>query len=1114
MKKLTKIVLFLTVLALSVIGFTACKAKPETVDSIAIGDMPQLTYVKGSDLDLSDGELEIKIGKKTEKLSLDSSKITVTGYNSNKLGAQELTISYKGKETTLTVTVVERVQVENYIADYLVGAEQDLSRGQIRVTRDDGTSYTVFLNDPSVTVTGFNSSQPTDSQLIRVHYEQGNTNEDGEFTVNIHEVEEVRFQRPSKVNYYSHEEALDLRGSYLTLSGNNGNTTRLLQVTSEMTDGFNPGVATKENDIDNPLSQTITVTYEDDEFSFDILVEYTKISEFKDAARALSEIDWTEEGGPVISQDNGELALSAMQLYFALPEVDQAFITEDEILTVARPAMFYGYGVWSADLEDFEGAFSVNQAGSISIEAISPDVVEDAIEALADTDRDIYAYGPTLYAISVLMGDEVLVGTTRFSDYPVFLNEEFYGLSDMLQYMLDLHEKFEAISDEWTEETVSNYATEIEAAYEFIADSEYANSASSALYAPINSWREGNDCFNILYAYYFEKYVQGIDEKDEALESEAIRAMFTLSELALPTELNDLFSSLMEAMSYINVINYGILWDTTPFIHQFFDAKSRIDNINNGDSDMLKFLAGNVILNSLLGTDPAETGYTYFEDLYNSIHSYYIEFVGQLYGTSQYEELMNEYMQFTEQLMADEEGTFAESPEYGEAVESMFAKFTKLTPTNKYLFLIALYPYFSYHQQQGMTVSQFDTFNADEGYYSVFAHAINSYFTEQFESSAMKANVTEFLVLIEASSAIYIADNGIEAFKTAFAAFEAKYDTQFTNNSEFTKFEQYFGEMYTELKAANDSWLEDFELGEAEDVINELINAIFDIDFIYNFYFAEGLAFVDMLVAFYEKADGIATEIMEGLSDDAKYAYLYAPAYSFLEIYYGRWPMPSDPEGGESVEPVYTYVSLEYYLTVYRGQYLTYLCYFMQSEDFEGINLYDSYVAGDLPEFMGTIADIFNMWMYSTETKPADYDVNEIVSIMNSFTNMSLEDKMTFMSIESLYPIYYMVLEDFSEIYFVDEEGVAYSKAKGTFDQLVLVEQYYCIYMNSVESESETADVDRATLDEQFNSLEVWYNDLNTAEEELEAFEPFMDMYNEIVGLYEAIDAEETPAQA
>lgn len=94
--------------------------------------------------------------------SIPVEKSWISGYNSEKLGKQTVTITYGGKTTTFTVTVVDYLKDINIVGlkqNYKVGETLDLSGASITEITASGTK----VEGKAVTtnmISGFNTSTP------------------------------------------------------------------------------------------------------------------------------------------------------------------------------------------------------------------------------------------------------------------------------------------------------------------------------------------------------------------------------------------------------------------------------------------------------------------------------------------------------------------------------------------------------------------------------------------------------------------------------------------------------------------------------------------------------------------------------------------------------------------------------------------------------------------------------------------------------------------------------------------------------------------------------------------------------------------------------------------
>ena len=155
MNKFTKIALLMLLVLASVFMMVACNDDGEGVNgtlTVKESAMPQLTYVQGEELDFSNGTLVLTTDAGAEEIAMNDEGVTVSGYDKNTLGEQTVTVTYKGCSTQLTVTVVERMKAEEAVNAYLVGDSLDMSKGRLKITRNDGTTFTAIFNSDKVSV--------------------------------------------------------------------------------------------------------------------------------------------------------------------------------------------------------------------------------------------------------------------------------------------------------------------------------------------------------------------------------------------------------------------------------------------------------------------------------------------------------------------------------------------------------------------------------------------------------------------------------------------------------------------------------------------------------------------------------------------------------------------------------------------------------------------------------------------------------------------------------------------------------------------------------------------------------------------------------------------------
>ena len=225
----------------------------DNIQSIAISTLPTKTQYKyGENLSVVGGKITAtRSSGKTETIDITSSM--VTGFDPNTLGAQELTVTYKGKTDTYNVNV------EDYVTDisivkpdklvYKIGESINLTGGQVNLTMASGKATSpVAMTDANVTITGFNTTS-VGAKTITVNY-KGFTETFG-ITV-VDPLSGIILKTlPNKLDYL-YGESLDLTGATLEVTKESGDA-EIINVTKDMVSGYNSK---------RLGAQTLTVTYE------------------------------------------------------------------------------------------------------------------------------------------------------------------------------------------------------------------------------------------------------------------------------------------------------------------------------------------------------------------------------------------------------------------------------------------------------------------------------------------------------------------------------------------------------------------------------------------------------------------------------------------------------------------------------------------------------------------------------------------------------------------------------------------------------------------------------------------------------------------------------------
>lgn len=1080
MKNFKKIALLLLLLAVSVFIVTSCNNKEETVDipdgssiSVTESGMPQLVYVQGEELDFSNGLLTISTDAETKEIPLNSEGVSVSGYDKNKLGEQTVTITYGDKTCQITVTVVERMQAEGVVTDYLMGDELNLSEGRLKITRNDGSSYTVVLSNDKVTLSGFDSSK-TSKQTVTAKYDSGDGVYECKFDVTVYAVESISFNAPKKTAYKSHETELDLTNGSFTLTGNGGALKRDVAVTADMVDGFNLSAATEDN---ASVKQKLTVSYDEaHKYDYEITIVYTDISLFKKHSASFAHFNWNAEETPTVGAELGERALDLIERYLDLSTADKLYITEDERLAVARAAFMYGMEAMNDDFNAMSGAFEIYE-GELLLICKSPEDVEAAIEILKDYNGTIYRVSPILASIiEEFANDEMAQGYT-FSAFGVLDEESYELILDVLEYSLELHEKFEAIPNDWKSVDINTYATQIQTVYNSIAASEYRG-ALGELFLHVANWRAEKDAFDILYAYYYAK-----NDMD---------SMMVLSSVKLPGELELLATYIFDALQQVDDISNYSQFDTSAFFFDYHMALDIAEKIKNGDDEMAKLLYAQLPINGVFGLD--DSVYFYFDSMLEYLRNMeggFYHFSGGLMGIEKYHELMKKYMDIVFKLSADDENlTYENSAEYGTDVEAMFRLYMDLTPTQQFNFLSTLNAFY------GMNIPPlaFDDSGEMAELVSFFVNIVNDYHRGLLSDDAIAA-YNDLVIAIELYAQRFNNSEWRAEFDKRMANVKDIYDNKMTDadKAEFNRYLKALYDKYAALAVRADNLKTDpetnapvVELGEWADEFAALEEAIVGVELSYILIEQGGSAVYGMFFSAFERVQELSAYILKNAPQEIIDVYYYDAIYSLdaalekMEGSDGSAGEDGTEMGGDNTqdeETVYTYSTYDYAVGLYRTIYVNYQLTMLSDIG----SIYDLYNGGSLSEFYAKTYFLTWAYMYADDdATTADYDKEKALEALNMFRELSIDEQIMFVFIEGDAGYYFYALDAFiMEAFTANAANVA--------GQLLALEQGVLVY--EYTNGAETLEEIRTAME----ALKTAYTAL--AGEDKTSFAPLEEMY-------------------
>ena len=875
MKKFAKIfVLTMAVLAVTML-FAACSSKPLDI-SISESNMPQTTFVQGNDLDLSKGALTVKTKDGVERVSLTDSGVSVKGYDKNRLGEQELIVSYGGKTTTLVVTVVPRISAENYERNYFIGEKFSQNSGRLRVYRDDGTSYTVSLKDESVKVSEMDSSKSIQPIYVDVTYKPDSATEyKGTIEVNIYEVSSAVMKNPNKLSYKSHENTLDVSGGYITFKSEGGEITRSVMLSDESVTitGFDPGAATVANRTQE-LSQDITVKCLGREFGYKIGIKYSDVSLIKDCLEELKDVV-LEEDGFNLTYALGQKGFEAVKMYMELSAADAAYITDEEATRLIRVATYYGADLWMSEFNKYNKAFTIYNGTLTAVCATYQDT-KSAYEQLVKYDNALIAVTNVLTQMKTKYPDVVMFTGSEDSkdmtlgDYLKIVptSAELDAMVGQFEYMLDLYDELEVIPENWKDSDPqlknATYDAAVNGAVSIIK-SNFSKYSSRSVYALLVGWRA--DYFDIIYTNcYYNNKTSSIN---------------TVKDCYLPYKLEDLYEQLVMAYNQVYYMNFAVntgyvlVAETTNYMWYMRNAAKLMNEIATSEDEMVVDL-----FNTLTFTEFTSIGlklYSIYSVLLNVDYGY-VYHMGAMLDDENFDALWDAYLDlYDEYQAAADKSAFMQSNAFANEAMDLFEMFVNLNPSEQFSFIMSVnyiygaYPtlafeystsgchsYFAMFLINGLYVKLGQTEEAldlvDAVLYTIEYYArytVTSFGPQTANKLADYISFRDNMNIVEENAALLKSESALNVFYTKYSAIRKIYGSGPMSETEVE---------YTEEEQAM--------LDAFKDLYTDAVLA-------YNYIAKTSVNTVGLLIAAYEKWQQLEAEILSSGNTKLIESYLY-----------------------------------------------------------------------------------------------------------------------------------------------------------------------------------------------------------------------------------------------
>ena len=235
------------------------------IQSVVITPPSKVSYNYGEALDLT-GAVITKVMASTpdEPITINVTNDMISGYNPNKLGIQDVTITYTDGKTytqTFKVTVNEKVKSislkdTGFKKDYKYGENLDLDNLSIVIQYISGKTEEVPVT--SGMVTGYDP-KTLGNQALTIKYDDFEV----KTSVSVKDyIKDIKLTPPDKKEYKINE-SLSLAGGSITEVMASGATGNVISLTQNMVSGFNSTT---------PGTKTITVKYKEITKQFQVAV--------------------------------------------------------------------------------------------------------------------------------------------------------------------------------------------------------------------------------------------------------------------------------------------------------------------------------------------------------------------------------------------------------------------------------------------------------------------------------------------------------------------------------------------------------------------------------------------------------------------------------------------------------------------------------------------------------------------------------------------------------------------------------------------------------------------------------------------------------------------------
>ena len=768
-KKITVLLALVLCVATMTLALTGCGGDKATDIYITKADMPRMEYVEGQELDLSDGRLTVVSGDGEQKVALTDPQVTVSGYDKNKLGDQNVTIQYGGLTTSIVVTVKARVVASNFETSYFVGDSFNSKIGKLQITTDDMKTISVNMNDERVSVVSFDSSK-AGLVDVTVRYTEGSNTYEGQFSVVVYEGASVEFSAPDKTHYNSYDTGLDVSGGYFTVTSSDGKLTKQVPLREDLVTGFDLSAATIEHR-ENPLVQNVKVNYLGKEFTYEIQISFGGVSVIDYyMSNGLNTINWESAKTEGLPEDISRIAIDAIQEYYRLTAKQREAISGEVKTVVSRAGAIAVFNAFHKELEKFSDTLGMDAMGNLYFLTPTYEQAKRDLAKFTDPMGMLHVYADLLRDIREEFGDQMLDDEMTIGGLiTVYTEDTEMAVMDVLDHLLGIHELTADIPLQWNAETLKAYGDKLMQVAMQIYNAGYHKNGFASYYLNVLAhWREQEDLFEILYTYFLYDY----EDDGEFLRT------YLWGNVPLPGKLQTWYSSLSTAAYYADYFRNtettdSALADTTPFMFYYLQTLELAEEIKNSDDPLLTDLYAFYYVEQM--------NYDY---LYRN-PSGYLHVLKGMEDSEAVNTLWDKYFQVLK-LYGKE---LLSSQEHETQLKEMYSAFEQLNPSELLGFLTSISNNYS-NARGTLPLLSYD----EETAYVMFTSLLRDYYVPYLH----EANQPLFAALLQAMenfALIGFKDSASSQFTSLMASLVSNYNALSAEDK--ANFDQYAGVGYT-----------------------------------------------------------------------------------------------------------------------------------------------------------------------------------------------------------------------------------------------------------------------------------------------------------------------------